>query len=161
MTSVVVDIEGNNLYPEVSKIWVIAFAELDGSREWVLTEDNVINFFPMIRGLGVTEMIFHNGITYDIPTLAKIFKFDIEAFYKKFHVVDTLVMSRVLNPDRGGHSVEWWANFLKLPVKKVQHEDWSKYDPNMAVRCLADVQIQKAIAQYLMSELRQVKENAL
>ena len=62
----------------------------------------------------------HNIIEFDIPVLEKLNMFKFEG-----RIVDTLVMSRTLNPDRdGGHSLAAWGK--RLGHKKPEHEDWSQ-----------------------------------
>lgn len=73
----------------------------------------------------VTVLIGHNIIDYDLLALKLGFDFDYTVTPKhticgrEVKIVDTLVMSKTLNPDRLGHSIEWWGN--KLGCQKI---DW-------------------------------------
>lgn len=72
-----------------------------------------------------TVLIGHNIIDYDLLALKLGFDFDYTITPKhticgrEVKIVDTLVMSKTLNPDRLGHSIEWWGN--KLGCQKI---DW-------------------------------------
>lgn len=72
-----------------------------------------------------TVLIGHNIIDYDLLALKLGFDFDYTVTPKhticgrEVKIVDTLVMSKTLNPDRLGHSIEWWGN--KLGCQKI---DW-------------------------------------
>ena len=57
------------------------------------------------------RVVFHNGIGFDHPALAKFgYHFDIEKIY------DTLIASRLVDPLReGGHSLRSWGETLGFP----------------------------------------------
>lgn len=81
-------------------------------------------------------------------------------------IVDTLLLSRLLNPDRrlpygfkgsgkkiGPHSLEAWAVRIgKAGVEKVQHENWEVFDENMLRRCITDVHINHLVYNELLKE---------
>ena len=56
-----------------------------------------------------TVFIGHNIIRFDIPVLKRISDIDI---YKYGEVKDTLIMSKILYPERQSHSLESWAKDL-------------------------------------------------
>jgi hypothetical protein len=67
-------------------------------------------------------LIAHNQINYDLLVykLAGLLDYEIGEKCtingKRIKIIDTLVLSKVLNPDRfGGHSIEAWGERLKLP----------------------------------------------
>ena len=132
----VFDIEANGLTPD--KVWCVA------------VNDNVYVPDEIEQALNVLSkadlLIGHNVLSYDLPVLHRLygFEYDVEKVY------DTFIMSRLLQPDRGYHSLEEWGN--KLGVKKVEDLDWNHYDPRMLDRCLIDVQITKRVYDTLKKE---------
>jgi DNA polymerase I len=141
MRTCVADLEGNGLRPEVSTVWCGVFID-------VRTEE-VFKFRPteikdMLKFMDTcTTLVFHNGFGYDFPVLKDLYNYEYKG--KK---VDSLLMSRLLYPDRvspkgvkdGPHSVEsWGATFGR---RKPEHEDWSVFSEDMLHRCTEDCWIQ-------------------
>jgi len=93
------------------------------------------------------EIVFHNAIGFDIPAIQKLYP-----WFKPKKVWDSLVWSRLLDPDiDGGHSIEAWGVRFG-GQQKVEHEDWSKYTPEMRVRCDADVEIGYKLWEHIKKE---------
>lgn len=81
-----------------------------------------------------------------------------------FRVMDTMVMSQLLNPDRrpppqayamergnvSPHSIE--AHGIRIGRYKPENEDWSKLTDHMILRCWEDVAIGDSFFTYLMEE---------
>jgi DNA polymerase III epsilon subunit-like protein len=147
MKELIFDLEANGLYWEAGRIWCICAKEL-GS-------DVIEKFYPdeIEQGLELLKsadyLIGHNIIGYDLPLIYKLYGLDLRHYPK----MDTYITSQLLNPDRGGHSVEDWAERLKLPFKKVHQEDWLRFDPNIVYRCIVDVAIQEKIYEALLEEM--------
>ena len=143
----VFDIEANGLLLEADKIWFIAAKELG--------IDTVYEFYPDeieegIKFLSQADtLIGHNISGYDLPLIYKLHGVDLRFKDRE----DTQVMSFLLNPDRGGHSLEDWAIRLKLAEQKVQNEDWSKFTPVMRERCVSDVLINERVYYALKEEM--------
>lgn len=101
-------------------------------------------------------IVAHNQIWYDLKVLNKIF-----GWTPKAKIIDTLLLSRLLNPDRprplgmtgkaGPHSLEAWA-YRFGGEQKVQNEDWSVFTNNMLLRCESDVRINYRVYQELLNE---------
>jgi DNA polymerase III alpha subunit (gram-positive type) len=154
MTALVFDIEANGLLDTATEIYVFVGKELNG--ETIVQYSNIYNITKSILHTLTSYpiLIGHNVIGYDIPLLSKLGKLDLEDFYSNHKVIDTLVLSRLLYPDRGGgHSIEAWAERFKM--QKVQNEVWDRYDPIMDERCLTDVQITERVYNRLMWEKEQ------
>lgn len=151
---IVFDIEANGLLlpengkPEADKVWCIALKEVGAEKVEVYQEEDFYYAFKIMRE--ATYLIGHNIIKYDIPLLKKLYK----SFEHKSVLWDTMVVSYLLNPDRGGHSLEAWAEFLG-DEKKVEQETWDTFDPNMLVRCASDVRITEKVYYYLMNEIEE------
>lgn len=89
----------------------------------------------------------------------------------RVNIIDTLVWSQTLNPDRklpkgcptirpnpftgkndkvGPHSVDAWG--YRVSRAKPSHHDWTKFSPEMLHRCSEDVVIQEKIFYALLEE---------
>lgn len=100
-------------------------------------------------------LIGHNIIHYDLPVLDRLYGFKYDGT-----IIDTLVVSRLLNPDRkrplgytgrdGAHSLGAWG--YRLGKKKPEHEDWETYSPEMLHRCKEDVLINEQLYYTLLGE---------
>ena len=93
-------------------------------------------------------MIGHNIIDYDIPVLERILGTD----FGSCNVTDTLVLSRLADPQReGGHSLENWGQLLGCP--KGEHNDWDNYSQEMVEYCKQDVLVNVKVYNALRSAL--------
>lgn len=91
-----------------------------------------------------TEIILHNGIKFDLIALKLFGVLDYEVGYldredklfgKPVKIVDTLVRSRLLNPDRyGGHGLKAWG--VALGEHKGDYTDFSHYNEEMLEYCI-------------------------
>lgn len=135
------DIETNGLKPSV--IWCLC-AIKDGKMYTLEmpTKDMVEELFS-----DVTVHIGHNLINYDIPAVERLLNMSI-----KGRVVDTLVMSRLYNPQlEGGHSLAAWGERLRFP--KGDYNDWSILTPEMVEYCKQDVRVTECLYKKLSGEL--------
>lgn len=141
---IVVDIEADGLLPEITEVWCICMHNTENGEKF--------SFPPNILDEGLyvlncnTIVIGHNFIGYDIPALKKVLGFDYQG-----KVIDTMILSQLLYPERpGGHSLAAWGERLGFP--KVEHEDWSKYTPEMLHRCEVDVALTRLVYEALCNE---------
>ena len=95
------------------------------------------------------KLIGHNIIGFDIPVIKKLHDVDL---WHKDKVLDTLVLSRLLNPVREkGHSLEVWGN--KLGVSKATPpEDFTTYTKETLKYCVQDVVLNKVLFEQLKKE---------
>ena len=129
---IVFDIEANGFTPD--KIWCICCQDVDNPEDTRSFYGDTL-FQGVLFLAEADEIIGHNIISYDIPALESVFKVK---FRNKF--TDTLIISRMLNPDRlGGHSLQSYGEHFN--TDKIQHEDWSQFSPEMLERCIRDVEI--------------------
>lgn len=152
----VVDTETNGFLDFVTKMHCAVFSNL--------SEEVVATFTPLNIHLlpdyldDVDVLIGHNIIGFDLPVIEKLFKFKF-----KGQKVDTLLMSRLLNPKRilppqaknrkaGPHSIYAWG--VRLGVDKPEHEDWENYSEEMLHRCKEDVRINVKVYHKLMEEAK-------
>jgi hypothetical protein len=85
----------------------------------------------------------HNACMHDIPLIEKLYpeyrSNGLLRNWKKSR--DTLVMSRLLDPERPqGHSLESYND--QIGISKVVHDDWSRFSEDMLHRCSTDVRMQ-------------------
>jgi DNA polymerase-1 len=149
------DIECDNLLDKVSRMWVLVATNLDtgatvhfleGEMGW----QELFNKADMVIG--------HNIIGYDLAVIWKLFQYRVPFTCK---VVDTLLMSQILNYRRygnEGHSLERWG--LALDCPKGDFHDWTHYSPEMLIYCTQDVTLNIKIFNKLMSELRNLADQA-
>ena len=137
---VFLDAETDGLKP--TKVWVVVTMQ-DG----VLQE----HYDPeSLRAAleGDSYVVGHNLLGYDIPVLKRLWGVEID----KDRVKDTLVLSRLANPQRDkGHSLRAWGERLGFP--KGDHQDWSCLSQGMVDYCKRDVELTAALYTKLEWEL--------
>jgi DNA polymerase I len=147
------DLEADGLLDTATRVWCGVFKENDGSVHKFLP-DQIPEMLKYMDTIDVLKM--HNGIGYDWPLLKKLY-----GYVYRGKKVDTLIMSRLLNPKRtvpphcpdkgiGPHSVEAWG--YRVGRGKPSHEDWSRFSEDMLFRCTEDVLIQESIYDALIEE---------
>jgi len=144
---IILDIEANGLRPDT--IWVIVAKEIgnDGTNSLFLA-DEIGRFGDWCRDNDVSCIIGHNVLGYDIPVMERL----IPNFKWEGEVEDTLVMSRLANPQReGGHSLASWGDRLLFP--KGEHSEWDKFSWEMVEYCQRDVDVTLKTYEQLKIEL--------
>jgi DNA polymerase-1 len=156
MRIVVGDLEADGLLPEATKCWCGVFKDRQ--------TQEIFKFKPhqidaMLEFLGTVDvLIMHNGIGYDWPLLKKLYGFEYKG--KK---VDTLIMSRLLNPKRlvpfncpdkkaGPHGIKAWG--YRVGRGKPDYDDWANYSDEMLHRCTEDVEILDLVYDALLLEAK-------
>ncbi len=156
--------ESNGLLETVTKLHCSCFYDID---------KDVWEIFHSVDGIFPHQELFkfmdslktvsgHNYVGFDLPMLKKLYGYDY-----KGEVYDTLLMSRILFPDRercsyiddkgkritasSVHGVESWG--MQFGVFKPEHDDWSTFSPEMLHRCKEDVKIQALIYQHLQKQI--------
>lgn len=139
----VCDIEADSLTP--TRIWCVVLK--DTSTGVVRALDNPSTMATELASLVAEydELIFHNGIEYDVPAIHKVLGVPIP----KHKVVDTLVLSRLLNAKRqGGHSLGNWGSILQFP--KGDFNEFHQYSEEMLKYCINDVHLNHKVYDELM-----------
>lgn len=116
---------------------------------------------------GVTTWIGHNWLSYDYPVLKQLLSLNIEDVAAKS--LDTLVLSKLINYPRQGHSVEDYGLEFGFP-KGIPLEDgtlieakhlpisfYSRYSKDLENYCIRDVDITEKIY-YLYKSYTEKKE---
>jgi DNA polymerase I-like protein with 3'-5' exonuclease and polymerase domains len=141
----VVDIEADSLNP--TKVHCVVAKDVDTGKVYPFPPDLLHGFRDWSQG--VKQFIMHNGISFDAPVLNRLLGTNI----KPHQIVDTLILSQLLNPIRdNGHSLEAWGNRLAMPKGDV--DTFEVYTPDMLEYCKQDVNITHKLFEVLQKEGR-------
>ena len=146
MRQLAFDIETDGIV--ATKVHCIVAIDLATNEQFVYRSDkgNLYEFNSLISS--PCELIAHNGIGYDIPTLQRLMGTD----FGKTVITDTLVLSRLANPSRlGGHSLKNLSR--NTDEEKTHHEDWSVLSDDMVDYCVQDVIATIGVYHRLIREL--------
>jgi len=91
-------------------------------------------------------LVAHNGIAFDFPVLNKVWGLRIQLH----QVLDTLVLSRLLNPMRTKHSLAAWGEDLGFP--KTEFNQFDQYSEEMRQYCINDVKVLERVYNQLLKE---------
>lgn len=148
----VVDLESNGLYNDVTKLHCIVAKDIESSRISTFVGKDLEKGINMLDR--ADSIIGHNFIDYDMRVIEKLYnvKLDVNK------IIDTLLLSHMLYPHHsrhpdcpasketikgrrqiGPHSLENWGYYLG--EGKIEYEDWTVYTPEMLERCKGDVSI--------------------
>lgn len=141
MTRYVIDIEADSL--DATRIWVACICNVDNDQD-IRSFRDAASFLDAVD-LQKDTFIAHNGIDFDFPVLEKLWNIEIK------NKVDTLVLSRLFNPDRsGGHSLGAWGN--RLGFRKIDFNKFDEYSEEMREYCEQDVYITVQLYKHLLQE---------
>lgn len=157
------DIEGDGLLYDVTKVHCICCLDIDTDEQYNFGVDGMFGTEDLIRfpewylDNHVSDLIFHNGIGYDLPALRKVsgldFTVEPDTFLgKPCHHWDTLLLSKLFNPDRlNGHSLEEWGK--RLGNYKIDYnKDFTVFTKDMLDYCIQDSNVTKDIFFALLKE---------
>ena len=97
----VFDIETDGLYQDATQIWCMVAID-ENNKVYTYNPDQIDEGIKLLQQ--ADKIIGHNIIGFDLPVIKKLKGIDLT---KHQGIVDTLVISRLLNPVRdGGHSLE-------------------------------------------------------
>src|SRR5579862_4887126 len=129
---VVLDLECNRL-KNPDKIWCIVCKDIDTGEMHVFYERMGFRNFAS----NVSLWIGHNFLGFDYPVLTSLgYLDDIDV---STNVVDTLIISKLVDFPREKHSIEDYG--LEFQFPKGTYSDWSKYSSEMEEYCKRDVEI--------------------
>jgi len=142
---IVIDIECNRLI-NPDKIWCIVCKNIDTGVYTVfrnVEREERERFLRYIREArassrpGDFKLIGHHLLGFDYPVLCSTIQFRDEVLLTE--LVDTLVISKVVDYSRKGHSIEDYG--IEFGIPKGKFDDFSKYSPEMETYCRRDVDI--------------------
>lgn len=151
----VADLEANGLLDTATVTWCGVFKDINTNEVVKFRPNQIPDMLVFMDTVDV--LIIHNGLGYDWPLLEKLY-----GYTYKGKKVDTLVMSRLQNPNRsrpwgmtgksGPHSIEAWG--ARFGRKKPEHEDWTQFSEDMLHRCSEDVEILHLTYKALLDEAK-------
>lgn len=143
---------------EGEKIHCLVAKDIDTGKEYKFygeTLKQVPDFFK-----NVSEVIGHNILSYDLLVLEVFYgmKYEPDSIMgKPVKITDTLVWSRLLNPDRlGGHSLDAWGKklgFYKGAYGKSGPSVWKEFSEDMLAYCVRDVQLSHKVYEAVLKEI--------
>jgi len=134
---VVFDIETNGLV-NPTKIWVIVCKDIDTGITHIfreVTHDEKAKEAFRALSNGVDLWIGHHCLGFDCPVLFNLLGVDIPIE----KTIDTLVLSKLVNYSRDGHSIEDYG--VQFGLEKIKFNDFNKYSKELEDYCVRDVQI--------------------
>lgn len=148
------DLEADGLIPEATKVHCGAFKDKSTGEVVKFRPHQIKEMLAFMDTIDV--LIMHHGIGYDWPLLKKLYGYEYKG--KK---VDSLIMSRLLNPKRivpfncpdkkaTPHSIAAWG--YRVGRGKPEHNDWEHFSEMMLHRCTEDVEILALVYEALMKE---------
>lgn len=192
----IIDIEANGLlsdsidfnfmplkFKDTAKLFCIVLTDADNPDDNIIltldqcTKENIKNHLK-----DTEEVIWHNGIKYDAPAL---FLFNVldgykiyyypdelgnngELYGKPMRIIDTLVLSKFLQPDRFfGHSLKNWGIHLsdyKDDYRQVcidkgyidkdapKGAEFADYHEELIPYCITDTKVTSSVYKYLLKE---------
>lgn len=156
-----IDFSIGNHVEQAHTVWCIVAHDIDTGEvfEYYAPQEKVHNRHRFFRHnhrsvatvdeiLGeADELIGHNIIQFDLPVLYNLFK-----FRPNGRIVDTLVTSRLLYPDRnGGHSLDAWGQ--RLGVEKSGVSSFEKFSEELLRYCRQDVVVNAELYKRLQQEV--------
>jgi hypothetical protein len=146
MNRCVFDIEANGLLDTITRVWSLVVRDLQTGEKFSYTPDEIQTGLKKLEEYDV--LIGHNIIGYDLPALARTMDWH---KYESKRVVDTLVISRYLWPERPwGHSLEDWG--VRLGNPKIHFDQWDHWSEEMQTYCEQDVDVNVDILHALEKE---------
>lgn len=143
MKTLIIDIETDNLLMQATQIFVACIRDADTGKETTfLSPDglqDIIDRYDRIVG--------HNIIMFDAQVLRRLW--GIHILDEKLY--DTLIVSRILEPDReGGHSLKAWGK--RIGNYKDQFADFTKLSDEMITYCQQDVRVTNLLYKRLLDD---------
>lgn len=158
--SLVFDIEANGFYEDVTRVWCIVTKCVEtGEVERYRPDDIGLACQHLSKA---DTLIGHNIIDYDLPVLEKLYGFTYTG-----RIIDTLVFSRLLNPDRfGGHSLASWGirledhkgDFGKDEEDKI--DAFQKFSEEMLDYCEQDVEVNYKLYEELVRQQQELENES-
>lgn len=161
------------------KIHCIVIESLETGEVFEFVGDDCSKFKDFVLNTNITGIIAHNGISFDLTVLKVAYGMDFELGFedspskwcgKEVEIIDTLMLSKTLFPDRQGHSldylgnlcgvkkIDWRAQAIELGLIEYSAEkgdEFLTYHPKMLEYNKQDVKTNIAVYKMLMKEKRE------
>lgn len=137
---IILDLEANGLKP--TEIWVIVAKELGTCHKWIfrkVTQDaqEAERFREFCNG--VSLWVGHNILGYDLPVIDHLLQVRADVA----QVIDTLIVSKLVDYPRNGHSVKDYG--IEFGLYKGEWTDYKNYSEEAVTYCERDVDITEKI----------------
>lgn len=120
------DLEADGLLINATKVHCIVLKDMETYEVFPYGPDQILEALEHIKGADL--LVGHNISLYDLPLLQRLHGL----VWEDIPVKDTMIWSRLLDPDRlGGHSLGAWGKFLghaKDDFKKIFHDKYDYYE---------------------------------
>jgi len=163
-----IDIETDGLLDQMTTIHCAVAKDFKTGEVYKFGPDQIEQFVRLLDG---NIIIGHNILGFDLPALWKWCEINHDMFVGELYmqtkmVIDTLVMSRLLNPDRerpkglpqkvGPHSLKAWG--YRLGIYKGEYGDqdgaWVEFNEDMLAYCVQDVHVTSEVYKALLKEMQ-------
>jgi hypothetical protein len=186
----VIDIESNGLLEDMldyssfpyklnseARLWVVSIKDVSSGEVFSAVKEQITKEWIKDKLSDADVVVLHNGVKFDLLALKLFGVLDYEInfsdvntiFGKEVKIVDTLILSRLLNPDRYlGHSLSEWGkrlNFFKIDFRKRLVEEgfldknspkgaeFKTFHPYMVEYCEQDTHVTEKVFQSLVEEM--------
>ena len=151
MKVLIADLEANGLLDTITRHWCLSIG--DPLTDEVICYADQAGYKPMSEGFErltkADRVVFHNGLGYDLHAINLFVPDHLKLKFSQ--VYDTLVISKMLFPDRRSHALAAWGVDLGFP--KGDFNDFDKWHPAMATYCNQDVLVTMKVYRKLQKEL--------
>ena len=149
LTSCVFDIETDGLLDNMTKVHCIVIYDIEKDKMASFTGEETIDALFFLKNF--SRIIGHNIISFDLPALKKVYFWEPK---KNQEIIDTLVMSKLIYPDRavrdakngsidkdmyGRHSLKSWGQ--RLGFRKGEFSEFLEFSKEMLQYCENDVNL--------------------
>ena len=153
-----IDCETNGLLDQLDTIHCAIAKDYNTGEIFEYRPDEIEDFCELIEN---QIIIAHNGINFDIPALQMFYDVTPKM------MIDTLVMSRVLNPDRerpaglpqrvGPHSLAAWGHRLDFAKGDYGQQSgaWDEFNEDMLDYCVQDTLLCELVYKALLKEMEE------
>jgi hypothetical protein len=149
------DIEADGLLDTITKVHCMSVLREDGCLSRYVGHEQIALGLASMSELGGTQ-VWHNGIGYDLVALFKVMGYKTP---ESILIRDTLIMSSLVVPDIGGHSLEDWGERINEPktdyraayiewrqsldenYRYQEDDEWLEFNEIMGAYCDQDVRV--------------------
>lgn len=149
------------------RVWMVVLRCVETNKVKILTGNELTKEGLRNALRNTKELIGHFITKYDLPVLQIAGLLDYTVAYpgqistvfgQKCLITDTLIWSKLFNPDRlGGHSLEAWG--LRFNHKKGDFSDFSKYSAEMLEYCIQDTSVNRLLYLRIRQERSESEKN--
>jgi hypothetical protein len=171
-----------------SALWCITVVDIDTGESFEIKHESVVVTKQWLKDIltRFDTIITHNGIKFDLPTLFLfgVLEYTVGYLYEKDTIfgkecnfIDTLILSRILNPSRlNGHGLEAWGIFLgdnkinyrqrlidlgALDKHAAPQAEFQFYHPEMMIYCEQDSSLTGKVFRKCWKQLEDYEHQAV